>query len=94
MKVEKGDQVYVLGVGQATVTRVTPDGGFDVQARGHGEVHFSSDGRLGRSGVQRVFYYDPVILTPPKDARLWNAFRRLAGKLYEELVGLSDVGRD
>lgn len=75
------DVVYVLGVGSGTVTSITADGGFTVRT-GNGEAFYRDGGYVGNQ--KRVFWSDPMIVTPPKDRRFWRAYVRMAQLLFKE----------
>lgn len=84
-----GDTVFVQGVGAGTVIRVEADGGFVVKT-GNGQQHYRSGGMIGN--VRKVYWHDPVIVTPPKNLRLWNAFVAMAKTDYAQVKGLFETG--
>jgi hypothetical protein len=91
LELRKKDQVFVLGVGNGQVSKVAPDGSFDVKIAG-GEGHYSPEGTVGTSPVQRVFYHDPLVVLPPKNPCLWAAYRKLTKVLFTELMALEAKG--
>jgi hypothetical protein len=82
----KGDLVYVLGHGTGSVSRVLGDGSFDVTIGDYGTLHFSSDGTMGQSNIQRVYYQNPIIIEPIKNENLWRIYERITKILFEELL--------
>jgi hypothetical protein len=68
-KVFAGDSVWDLFLGAGQVEEVTPDGGFSVRF-GRRTMRYAPDGYF--SGVKRVFWFNPIIVTPRK-----GQFRRL-----------------
>jgi len=92
MQVKIKQVVHVLALGSGQVTRIFPDGSFDVKIGGYGEMHFSAEGQIGQSGVQRVFYQDPMLIAPPDNPKLWAAFKQMAMTMYAELAKLQAVG--
>lgn len=92
MNVSPKQLVHVLALGAGQVTKVFPDGSFDVKIGGYGEPHFTPDGCLGQSDVRRVYYQDPIVIEPPDNPRLWAAFKRLAAVVYAELDRLDREG--
>jgi len=92
MQVKIKQVVHVLALGAGQVTRIFPDGSFDVKVGGYGEMHFSSEGQIGQSGVQRVFYQDPMLIVPPDNPKLWAAFKQIASAMYAELIKLQAAG--
>lgn len=91
LDLRKKDNVFILGVGNGQVSKVAPDGSFDVKVAG-GEGHYSPDGTVGSSSVQRVFYHDPIVVIPPKNPRMWAAYRKLTQVLFAELMELEARG--
>lgn len=92
MQVKVKQIVHVLALGSGQVTRVFPDSSFDVKIGGYGEMHFSAEGQIGQSGVQRVFYQDPMLIIPPNNPKLWASFRQMALSMYAELAKLEAAG--
>jgi hypothetical protein len=92
LDVKLTDQVFVLSQGHGTVIKVLPDRSFVVKVPGRGEVHYTPYGTVGAAEDVRVFWEDPMITVPPKNPRLWAAFRRLALVLYDELEQLDKAG--
>lgn len=90
VQVNKGDTVWVLGIGQGVVTLVSPDGSFRVKT-GYGETHYARGGLVGTQ--RRVFWADPVVVVPPKDPVIWGVYKRMAEHLYEELLFIQTKGR-
>lgn len=87
-----GDSVFILGKGAGRVERVNIDGGFEVSVPGRTTpLYLQADGTIGGSGRQMAYYYDPIIVSPMKDLRLWAAYKRIAAQLYEELAAVSGV---
>ena len=84
-----GDSVYVLGIGSGTVTSVNVDGGFTVRA-GSGEAYYRDGGFIGNQ--KRVFWADPLIITPPKNRRLWRAFVQIATLLFAKVEEVYQYG--
>jgi len=93
MKVKQGDQVFVLGLGAGQVTRVGPDGTFVVGVSGRGEMHYTANGTIGASQARRVYWHDPVVVTPCKDQDLWETYVRMSRRLFKELEGLKAKGK-
>lgn len=84
--------VYVLGLGWAQVTRVLPDeAGFFVRI-GSIERQFTLDGRVGGTGLQKVFWQDPIVAVPCQQQHLWLAYTHLSHLLYEELITMANAG--
>jgi hypothetical protein len=92
MKVHINDLVFILGQGSGRVTRVLEDGSFYASVREGGAQLYSAFGTLGTSPIKRVYLYDPIIVDPPSNYRLWFAFKTIAKTLYEELVKLDASG--
>ena len=90
VEVKIGDTVFVLGFGHATVTSISDDGSFTVKVGRSGTQLIRSGGYIGNS--RRVFWHDPFIIVPPKDDRLWQAFRSMALNDYAQLVELFRSG--
>ena len=88
------DKVHVLHHrGYAVVESRTPDdGGFNVNLSGQGTVHFNRDRCPGASDRRMVYWHDPLLFDPPKDPVLWNAFKAMAGQLYETLASWRKEG--
>lgn len=84
-----GDVVFVLGIGAGTVVRIESDGGFTVRT-GNGQQHYRAGGKIGN--VRKVFWHDPLLVIPPRDLRLWNAFKAMAQSNYAQLVALFKSG--
>ena len=84
-----GDPVYVMGIGSGVVTSTNADGGFSVRA-GAGELYYRDGGYIGNQ--KRVFWADPMILTPPKNRRLWRCFVNVASVLYSQLEKVYKLG--
>lgn len=64
-----GDKVYDIANGYGNVSEVT-DNKFTVLFLNRRRLTFKGNGNL--SGVKRVFWHDPLILAPPKDAAEWR----------------------
>jgi hypothetical protein len=92
LEVRVTDSVFILGQGVGTVTKVLPDGSFVVKVQNRGEQHYSVYGTLGSASDQRVFYQDPILVTPPRNDRLWRVYSRITKSLYNELMALDRVG--
>jgi hypothetical protein len=89
----KGDLVYVLGHGIGNVSKVSPeDGSFDVTIGDYGTLHFSSDGTMGASTIQRVYYQNPILVEPIKNENLWRVYTRMSQLLFNELLLLDVAG--
>ena len=85
------DVVYVLGVGAGTVTSITADGGFTVKT-GNGEAFYRDGGYIGNQ--KRVFWADPMIVTPPKNSRFWRAYVHMAELLFKEAKAFYSYGEE
>jgi len=85
VKVNIGDTVYVLGIGSGQVTKVSSDGGFSVRT-GSGEASYRSGGYVANK--RRVYWANPIFITPPNDPVLWRAFTELSTDLYNKLQDL------
>jgi hypothetical protein len=83
------DNVFVVGFGYGIVKNVLEDKSFQVLL-GATVRQFTPDGRLGGTGAQRVYYHDPMIVNPPKSVHLWNTYKALSIKLFEELSKVID----
>ncbi|MDR1079453.1 MAG: hypothetical protein LBQ79_00440 [Deltaproteobacteria bacterium] len=88
----KGDAAYVIGRGSGKVSMVLPDGSFDVNIEGYGDIHFNPDGTIGNMALRRVYYDDPVVVEPIKNERLWRTYVKMAKVLFAELAALDAVG--
>lgn len=89
LELKVDDPVFVLDKGPGYVTRVNVDGGFEVKIAGRtSPLYLQPDGSIGGSGRQVAYYYDPVIVQPLKDLRLWSAYVRIAKQLYDEFVAM------
>lgn len=84
-----GDTVHVLGIGSGMVIAVNADGGFTVRT-GRGETTFRDGGYIGNQ--RRVYWADPLIVTPPKDRRLWRAYVTVAQHLYDQAANFYHLG--
>lgn len=84
------DNVFVLGVGNGIVTKVSNDG-FYVKT-GRGESHYRTGGFVGNQ--RRVFWHNPVFMLPPKNKKLWRAATELAQVVYENLTNLCEFEED
>lgn len=89
-EVNIGDNVYVSGIGTGTVISVNPDGGFSVRT-GSGITYYRDGGFIGN--IRKVYWADPIIINPPKDAQLWNTYKELAVNNYVMLSSLFATGR-
>lgn len=69
-----GDQVYDLTNGYGNVSDVTTSN-FTVLFVNKRRITFDAGGLL--RGVRRVFWHDPLILAPPKNAAEWQHLIRL-----------------
>lgn len=83
--VNVGDTVFILGVGRGTVSSISDDGSFSVKV-GRGIQHFADGGMVGN--VRRVYWHDPVLFNPPKDANLWNTTRNAAAYMRDLIASL------
>lgn len=79
--VNVGDSVYVLGIGSGTVTSINSEGGFSVKT-GNGEIYYRDGGYIGNQ--RRVYWEDPMIITPPKNRKFWKAFVAVTKVLYQQ----------
>jgi hypothetical protein len=86
MGAKAGDAVFVLGQGSGKVTKELPGGGFAAAVAGRGEQFYTDAGCVGASRDRRVYWHDPIILDPPKDAALWESWKRVALALYDEMA--------
>lgn len=68
------DRVYDLTNGYGDVSDVS-DSGFTVLFLNRRRISFEAGGTL--RGVRRVFWHDPLILAPPKDAAEWQHLIRI-----------------
>lgn len=68
------DRVYDLVNGYGDITDISNQG-FTVTFYNRRRITFEVDGTIG--GVRRVFWHDPLILAPPKDAAEWQHLIRL-----------------
>lgn len=84
-----GDVVHVLGIGAGTVTSINSDGGFTVQT-GNGEAYYRDGGYIGNQ--RRVYWADPLIITPPKNRRFWRAFTSVVSNLYAQCKVFYELG--
>lgn len=84
-----GDTVHVLGIGSGQVVSVNSDGGFTVRT-GAGDAYFRAGGLIGNQ--RRVYWADPMIITPPKNRRFWRTFVNLATVLYNQLDTVLKMG--
>jgi hypothetical protein len=93
LKLRLTDRVFVLNYqAYGTVVKVLPDGSFVVNIPGRGDVHFTAYGTVGSGSDVRVFFENPIVIIPPSNTRLWEAYKRLTKVLYDELVKLDAVG--
>jgi hypothetical protein len=90
LEVKLNDQLWVQGLGYATVSRLQDNGGFYLKI-GQSEKLFTADGRIGHTGEQKVFYADPMIVVPPKSVDFWAAYKRVAKALYDEMAMLYNM---
>ena len=87
------DKVHVLhNPGYATVESKTDDGGFNVRIPGRCEMHFSRTGCQGASDKRMVYWHNPILVVPPKDPALWNAFVNMAEQLLAAVVAWRKEG--
>jgi hypothetical protein len=94
MDVRLSDSVYVLGFGPGTVVRVLPGaGGFVVNVPGRGDKHFTVDGCVGVGTDRRVYFQNPIVVEPPRNKKLWDAYVDLSRRLFE-LIGRLDKSGD
>lgn len=74
-EVKVGDLVIDLILGGGTVEELTSNNSMRVAFEG-GRVFSFDDGVRTNSGQRRtLFWHDPVIVQPPKDAAVWGAVR-------------------
>lgn len=81
--VRVGDRVYVMNRGDGTVTFVGADQSFDVSL-GSSTLHFSTGGYIGQR--RHVYWKNPVIIDPPKNAVWWTAFVNMIKAAYAVFV--------
>lgn len=87
--VEKGDSVFVIGIGSGIVQSVSADGGFRIKTGG-GIITAMSGGFIGR--VRRVYWDNPFIISPPKNPKIWKAFKDMAHMNYNSIITLCKTG--
>lgn len=68
------DRVYDLTNGYGEVTDITVDF-FTVVFTNRRRLTFDDGGTI--RGIRRVFWHDPLILAPPKDAAEWQHLIRI-----------------
>lgn len=85
-----GDSVWVQGTGAGMVARVDDKGGFWVKLSG-GETYFRSGGYAGTT--RRVYWHDPILVNPPKNLKLWAAYRTMTQELFKQLDTLIKEGQ-
>ena len=68
------DRVYDLMNGYGDVTETT-NSGFTVTFYNRRRLTFEVGGTIG--DIRRVFWHDPLILAPPKDATEWQHLIRI-----------------
>lgn len=73
------DRVYDLTNGYGEVTDVTSHG-FTILFTNRRRITFDVGGYL--QGVRRVFWHDPLILAPPKDATEWQHLIRIVVSVH------------
>lgn len=79
------DRVFVVGMGEGVVTAVHRDGGFVVKLP-HGTVNVSNGGYIGKT--RKIYWHDPIFITPPKDKKLWKTFKRAATDDYNMIAAI------
>lgn len=89
-EVKLGDRVYVLGRGWGKVVSVATDGSFHVSL-GKGSIHFLKGGMNGN--MQVVYWHNPLLMEPPKDAQFWYVFVEMVKDLYKKLETLFNTGK-
>ena len=80
------EDVHILTYGDAKVAAVLPDdGGYMVQRPGLAPMHFTVGGCLGASSKRLLYYRDPIVVEPPRDKILWEAFKGMSRELFDAL---------
>lgn len=82
----ENDQVFVVGKGVGVVID-TNESGFRIKCKGRVKK-VTYGGVLSGDSLQSVFWRNPIIAKPAKEAALWQAFARLALSLQAEFKGV------
>lgn len=78
----EGDKVFVVGAGPGFVID-TNDDHFRIKVKGRVKK-VTYEGVMSGDSLQAVFWRNPIIAKPAKEAVLWQAFARLALSLQAE----------
>lgn len=84
--VNLGDRVFDVAFGSGYVTYLAPDGGVTVVFDTNRSVGYSAGGVTRRFTHRTLFWYNPVVVPPPKGAPNWNALSAAIRALSDVLV--------
>lgn len=88
--VHVNDNVFVLGVGYGSVTRVSNDGAFSVRT-GQGNMNFSTGGMVG-TNKRMVYWDDPIVVLPCYNKHLWRTYIKVTRYIFGMLESLFRTG--
>lgn len=82
--VQRGDAVYDVAYGAGRVTHLADNGSITVTF-GDGRQAGYTDGRTRRFPQRTLYWKDPVVAVPAKDATLWNCVKAAAAAVANTL---------
>lgn len=86
--VNMGDPVYDIILGAGQVTGMHSGGSFVVKI-GSSESVYRDGGYFGNS--RRLYWSDPIVILPPKNRRVWSAYKSMTIKMYDMLKTLFQI---
>ena len=89
-EVHIGDSVHVIGTGDGIVSSVSADGSFTIKLGDKGSLRVRDGGYVGN--VRKVYWFNPIIIVPPKNMKLWINAKKMAQINYDILLDLYNNG--
>jgi len=80
-----GDRVHDTAFGAGVVTETRIDHRFVVLFGGNRRAVYSGTGHTRELVARTLFWHDPAIVPPPKDAVRWSRTQRLIQVILQEL---------